>query len=117
MGSKLSREARRARIAALVETMDDELYAWREQHPEASLDDIVAQVTPRRRRLMGEWVGQLAGQAGNGTAVEGVCCPRCGQPMLYKGDPPRTVEHFEGSTRLQRAYYHCPGCQLGIFPP
>jgi hypothetical protein len=117
MGSRLSREAKRARIAVLVETMDDELYEWREKHPDASLDEIVAQVTPRRQRLMGEWIGQLACQEGNGTVVEGLSCPCCGQVLVYKGDPPRKLEHLEGETELKRAYYYCPACQQGIFPP
>ncbi len=112
-----SREARHARLVELVEAMDDELYEWRAQHPDASLDEIVTQVTPRRRRLMGEWVKQLACQEGHGVVVEGLSCPHCGQPLVYKGDPPRTLEHLEGETELRRAYYHCPACRTGFFPP
>ena len=31
------------------EDMYDELYEWRQQHPEASFDEIANQVTPRRQ--------------------------------------------------------------------
>ena len=95
----------------------DELQAWREQHPEASFDEIVAQVTPRRRELMGELVGQLARQHGSGEAVEGMVCEKCGGAMEYKGEPKRDVECLEGETKLHRAYYYCSHCEGGIFPP
>jgi rubredoxin len=117
MEKRLSRKVRRKRIVALVERMDDELYEWRKEHPNASLDEIVAQMTPRRRQLMGEWIGQLAGQAGNGAVIEGLACAHCGQLLVYKGDLPREQEHLEGETTLMRAYYYCPQCQQGIFPP
>jgi hypothetical protein len=117
MGMPLSREAIREELVAQVEAMADELYDWRQAHPEASLDEIAAQVTPRRRRLMGEWLARLACLDGNGTAVAGVACARCGQPMVYKGDPARTQENLEGDIRLNRAYYHCPACHEAFFPP
>jgi hypothetical protein len=66
--------------------------------------------------LIGEWIAQLASQAGNGTTLEGVRCPGCGQLMVYKGDDPCTREHLEGEIRLQRAYYFCPECKQKIFP-
>jgi hypothetical protein len=117
MGMPLTREAVREELVALVEVMHDELYDWRKAHPEASLDEIAAQVTPRRRRLMGAWLARLACLDGNGTTVASLACPRCGQPMVYKGDPPRTQEHLEGDVTLERAYYHCPACPEALFPP
>jgi hypothetical protein len=116
MGMPLSRAAMREALIASVEAMHDELYDWRKQHPEASLDEIAAQVTPRRRQLMGEWIAHLACLDGNG-AVAGLACPQCGQPMGYKGDPPCTQEHLEGEITLKRAYYYCPACHEAIFPP
>jgi hypothetical protein len=47
-------EQEKARLHQAFDEMVDELQAWREQHAEASLDEIAAQVTPRRRALMGE---------------------------------------------------------------
>jgi hypothetical protein len=117
MGKPATRDTDRAQIAMLVETMFNELYDWRAQHPDASLDEIGAEVTLRRRRLMGEWLAQLACQNGDGTVVEGRLCSECGQPLVYKGDPPRRQEHLEGEIKLKRAYYYCPACRTGIFPP
>lgn len=55
--------------------MYDELWQWREEHPQTSFDEIAAQVTPRRRAVMAEMLKALAGQHGLGQAVEGQVCP------------------------------------------
>ena len=46
-----------------------------EKHPEASFDEIAAQVTPRRRRIMGKLLAHLASQHGAGEEIEGLVCP------------------------------------------
>lgn len=107
----------KAEMQAAFEQMWDELHQWREEHPGASFDEIAAQVSPRRRALMGQLMAQLAGQHGDGEVVEGVSCPECGQAMSYKGRPQREVEHLEGETGLRRAYYYCAQCAAGLFPP
>jgi DNA-directed RNA polymerase subunit RPC12/RpoP len=117
MAMETDRDAKRAQLTALFERIYDELHEWRDKHPEASLDGIAEQVGRRRRQLMGELVAQLACQQGDGTVVEGVHCPRCGQRMIYKGRLPVRQEHLEGEIALRRAYYHCPACKTGIFPP
>jgi hypothetical protein len=99
------------------EQMWEELHGWREKHPAASFDEIAAQVTPRRRALMGQLLAQLACQHGDGEVVEGLRCPDCGQAMSYKGKPRREVEHLEGEMELVRAYYYCAQCESGLFPP
>jgi hypothetical protein len=117
MGTLRSRDALRQELSGLIEGMVDELYEWRTLHPDASLDEIAAQVTPRRRRAMGALMARLACLDGDGTALDGLSCPHCGQPLVYKGAPARTCEHSEGDVPLKRAYYHCPACQAGFFPP
>jgi len=99
------------------EQMWEELQDWRAKHPEAGFDEIAAQVTPRRRGLMGQVLAQLACQHGDGEVVEGLRCPDCGQAMSYKGRPRRDIEHLEGETELVRAYYYCTQCESGLFPP
>ena len=96
--------------------MYDGLRAWRERHPQASIDEIVAQVTPRRQELRGELVGQLAGQHGNGVVVAGLRCEACGQARTSKGEPKRGGEHLAGETELDRAYYYWAPCERGLFP-
>lgn len=71
--------------------MHAELVAWRAAHPEASFDEIAAQVTPRRQRLMGALLSELALQHGNGYALKGLpahsagkrWCTRAGRSVRY----------------------------------
>jgi len=54
----------------------------------------------------------------NGVEVEGVYCERCGTEMELKRYLPWTVHGLEGDSKLERAYYVCPGCNgQTIFPP
>jgi hypothetical protein len=116
MGGREDQE--KGRLIEMFGGMIDELRGWRAQHGEASFDEIAAQVTPRRRALMGELLEALARQPGSGMVPEGVACERCGQAMEYKGEPGRQIEHYlEGETDLKRAYYYCPRCKVGFFPP
>jgi hypothetical protein len=118
MLSEERRKGHEEELVAEVRQMYRELYAWREEHPEASFDEIASQVTPRRRELMAVLLRQLAEQHGSGVEVAGVMCPECGQEMTYGGTPPRDIGHYmEGEIELQRAYYHCEHCHSGIFPP
>ena len=117
MTSSEQREEDKRRWQAQAKEIYEELYEWRERHPEASFDEIGKQVTPRRQELMGELMSQLVLQQGGGEEVEGLHCEECGQALRYKGKPRRGVEHLEDEARLRRAYYHCPHCAGGIFPP
>lgn len=99
-----------------AEAMYEELRAWREQHPEATFDEIASQVTPKRRQLMGALLEQLALQQGDGKYAEAIC-PECGGQMEASGERKRDVVHAEGEGELERSYHHCPECGSGLFPP
>lgn len=115
--SRSDHEKERAEFLQAATEMYEELRRWRVKHAEASFDEIAAQVTPRRRELMGRLMVQLACQYGDGEAIKGVACPECGEPMIYKGKPGRDIAHLEGETELKRAYYYCAHCEAGLFPP
>lgn len=110
-----TQEQEKAAFVRAAEAMYEELRTWRAQHLEADLDEIAAQVTPRRRALMGQLLKQLA-QAGD-ERVNAPVCEQCGAPMRYKGTPVRGVSHGEGEVRLERAYYYCDACGSTLFPP
>lgn len=110
-------EEERAAFLAAAGELYDEVQTWRRSHPEASFDEIVAQVRPKRRALMGELLSLLALQAGSGTVAAGCRCGQCGEVMRYKGQLKRTAVHGEGESVLKRAHYYCPHCQRGVFPP
>jgi len=112
------REREKEKLQEAMGEMYDQLWQWREAHPEASFDEIAGQVTPQRRAMMAELLKTLAYQHGSGQVPEGWACVGCGKPMAYKGEAKRGVEHYlEGETELKRAYYYCPECECGLFPP
>ena len=112
------RDKEKAQLQQAFERMYEELWRWREAHPEATFDEIAAQVTPRRRAVMSQMLEALARQPGSGQVPEGQPCPKCGSAMEYKGEPKRAIEHYlEGETVLNRAYHYCPQCESGLFPP
>jgi DNA-directed RNA polymerase subunit RPC12/RpoP len=104
-------------VEGMFAAMRAEMKTWRAAHPKATLDEIAAQVTPRRKELMGAWLDELALQHGNGYECMGLRCERCGETMIYKGTPEREVLLLEGDMELARAYYRCPRCERGLFPP
>jgi NADH:ubiquinone oxidoreductase subunit E len=109
-------EAREAFLAGAAQ-MYEELRVWRAAHPQASFDEIAAQVTVRRQALMGELLAALACQAGRGEWLEERACPRCAKTLHYKGEKVRAVLHPEGESQLARGYHHCDHCGHGFFPP
>ena len=56
----MNREEEKAAFLREAEAMYEELWSWREKHPEASFDQIAAQVTPQRRRLVSALLKQMA---------------------------------------------------------
>lgn len=112
----MSKDNEKAEFVRAAEGMFEELRAWREAHPTATFDEIAAQVTPKRRALMGELLGQLAQQQGDGRYEEATC-PSCGEPLEASGRRKRRIVHAEGEVEVERAYHHCPQCGRGLFPP
>ncbi len=106
----------KAEYMRAAEAMYEELREWREAHPEASFDEIAAQVTPKRRELMGELLGQLAQQQGDGR-YEATLCESCGETLSASGRRKRRIVHAEGEVEVVRAYHHCAECGSGLFPP
>ena len=39
------------------------------------------------------------------------------EPMEFQGYPRKEVHGLEGDSRIPRAYYLCPHCDAGLFPP
>jgi len=113
---KTEEKEREAFIAGAAQ-MYEELQVWRKAHPQASFDEIAAQVTVRRQVLMGELMATLACQEGCGELLEERACAGCGQTLHYKGEKVRGVLHPEGESELQRSYHHCDRCGQGFFPP
>lgn len=112
----MSKNDEKAEFMRAAEAVFEGLREWRDAHPEATFDEIAAQVTPKRRALMGELLGQLAQQQGDGSYEEATC-PSCSEPLEASGRRKRRIVHAEGEVEVERAYHHCPECGTGLFPP
>jgi hypothetical protein len=95
----------------------DNLNAWYRAHPEATFDEIEKQVGQQRRDFLGEFLELTLRQGELGATAAAPDCPKCGKPMEFKGYPPKTVHGLDVDAKIPRAYYYCPICKVGIFPP
>ncbi len=112
----MKREEAKAKFVRGAEEMFEEMWAWGEEHPQASFDEIAGKLALMRRELRGEMPGELLLQHGDGRYEE-VVCPECGQGTKSNGQGTRTVKHAEGQVKVKRTHRLCPACGQGIFPP
>ena len=112
----MNREKAKAKFMRGAEEMFEEMWDWGEEHPEASFDEIAGKLSRERRELMGEMLGEMLLQHGDGRYEE-VECPQCGQKTNSNGRRTRTVLHAEGEVEVTRTHRLCPECGQGIFPP
>ncbi len=100
-----------------------EMTAWRQQHPQATLQEIEQTLDQRmaqaRARLL-EQVAQASPAADWRTAPPDLqpTCPACGTHLRPNGTFPRHLQTQGGQTlTLDRTYGVCPDCGTGLFPP
>ena len=104
--------------ATVSGAVGEELAAWQRAHPVATLAEIEATVEATTQRLRQALVTALA--QGEAAAVEGrPACPRCRTAMERRGTKRREVlaARQAAPVRLTRAYFVCPACHAGLFPP
>jgi hypothetical protein len=104
--------------AAVSQAVEQEVAVWRRTHRRATLTEIEQEVERATRPLTRWLVEELAGEE---TAVleERPNCARCRTPMEHRGRKVRevVVAHHGQPVRLERAYFVCPACGAGLFPP
>lgn len=69
-----------------------------------------------RQEVAQEVTEALSEEAGQYQEVD-VMCPDCKQPMRHKGYRKKWIKSQTGEVQIKRAYYYCPDCQAGHFPP
>ena len=112
-----SRDQTKAALLAEAEVMVGELLVWDEQTPAPTLTQLEDILLKLRQRLSVRAAEMILE---NQEAVQPVvkpCCPRCERQMRYKGQKGAMVESRLGTLHLERGYYHCPHCQVGLCPP
>ncbi len=112
-----SREQRKARLMREAEHRIDELLDWADQTDTPNLGQIEAEVLKIRQQFSEEMVREVIEAQETRQPVDSPLCPRCGQAMVYKGQKGVAPQTWVGEVRIQRGYYHCPSCQVGLFPP
>ncbi len=112
----MRREEAKAKFVRGAEEMFEAMWEWGEEHSEASFDEIAGKLSQERRALMGEMLGALLLQHGDGRYEE-VECSACGQATESNGRRLRRVSHAEGQVEVKRTHRRCSECGQGIFPP
>ncbi len=111
-----SRAEIKAELLAKYEATLDEMLSQGETHTGLTLTDI-EEMALRTRAEVGEQVTATLLETQNEASVPGPRCPSCGQEMRYKGRKHRYLRTRSGEVELERAYYYCPTCRRGHFPP
>lgn len=108
-----------AREAFLEEAGElwDRFNEWLDAHPEATFDEMEEELGRQRRAVLGGFLELSLKRGDLGAMVEAPLCKECGQPMEFKGYPDKSIHGLEVDARLPRAYYVCPSCKAGLFPP
>ncbi len=87
---------------------------WRQQHPQATLTEIEAELDRQMRRLRAEVLTEAAMASPDGVGR----CPDCGAALTRRGTHERTLTTTgDEPLTLRRRYASCPACGGGLFPP
>ena len=102
-------------MMAEAENIINELLAQRAEKEAIQLSDIERMVRTAGEEMMTRLTAQLVEEEAQQEVSD--CCPECGQKMRNKGKKVRNLLTETGEVSLERAYYYCPACHAGHFPP
>ena len=97
----------------------ERLRQWRREHPRATFDEIDAEVARQYAQVHAEVVAELSmAGAEASAAAQATTCPACHHVLQRRGTRRRAVATRRGVlAEVERAYYVCPACGTGLFPP
>ena len=116
-GVRLTRAEAKEKFMERAEELWEDFNEWYQDNPEATFDEIEAELGKRRREVVGEFVQLSLRQGDLGAEAEPPKCEKCGKPMAFQGYRKKKVHGLEVDAELPRAYYHCSTCGVGFFPP
>ena len=111
------------RRTAIRQRLHDRLDHWLdrlEAHvkaPKPTLEELTQAVFALRQELTQAVTEGLVEQTHRALVEQRTAvCPRCGRTLSARGPQERTVETLVGAIRLQRPYFYCEPCQVGMTP-
>lgn len=112
-----SRAELKAKLMKEAERAIDELLDWHVNTVEPNLGPVEAKVLELRQRLSEQMSQTVIEAQAAVRPVPGPRCKQCGAEMRYKGLKGLQVSSWVGDLQLDRGYYYCEGCRIGLFPP
>jgi uncharacterized protein with PIN domain len=107
----------KAELEAEAARLIDALLDWTDEAEAPTLTEIEDEVLKLRQQFA-EKLAEAAVDRQATTDPLTVKCPQCQRPMHQKKKRQRRrVESRVGGVALQRAYYYCQICRVGLFPP
>jgi hypothetical protein len=112
-----TRAEMKAELQAEAERLIEALLDWTDETEAPNLTQIEDEVLKLRQQFA-EKLAAAAVDRQVTTDPLTVKCPQCGRAMHQKKKRQRRcVESRIGGVALQRAYYYCDHCRVGLFPP
>jgi C4-type Zn-finger protein len=112
-----TREVRKMRLMKQAEELVDELLDWSDSTPEPNLTQIEGIVLRLRKRFGEEMARDVIEVQEAKQPAVGPACPKCGGEMRYKGQKEVCPQSWVGELLIERGYYYCEQCRVGLFPP
>jgi hypothetical protein len=112
-----TRAEMKAELQVEAERLIDALLDWTDETDGPDLTAIEDEVLKLRQQF-GEKLAAAAVEQQPTAEPLTVKCPQCGRPMHQKKKRQRRhVQARVGGVALNRAYYYCDHCRVGLFPP
>ena len=110
------REKLKKALEEKIEAQVEELLQNISDDKQLSLTEIEDLVLATRQEI-GQIMTQAVAEVESQPLAPDVNCPSCGRRMQHKGKKPKQVTTQSGDIAIERAYYYCPACRAGFFPP
>jgi len=111
----------RRRLEEVVRERVEGFVEWKGEERAYTFEEIEEEALVIGRALVREMIGVAVVEEGvkeeRHRARPEPNCEGCGGAMRYSGRRGRGIESKVGDVRIERAYYHCPSCKVGFFPP
>jgi hypothetical protein len=121
VAQKMKQEALRRQLEAAVLAKIEAFVVWKSEERGYTFAEIEEAALAVGQQVVREMIELAVVEEERQERVERPdaepLCGRCGQPMRYVGQRKKGMLSKAGRVRVRRAYYHCPACGAGFFPP